>query len=1159
MGCNNDEKSQFAEDHYPLLKVPGPFSLATSSSSPQETLLNWSESRNAATYTITYYTSIDPTLITIDKVSSPYQLLLSSGRTYYVTVKAINQIGTTSSNEITISPSSPVPTHLHFSILPSTTGDTDSILLQQPTIEIRDANNVVVSENRKITIHSYSDSSCSTELTSSLDGNSMNSSSGISTFIKLKILKTNVKAIKAKSDSLESMCLSGIVISAGSIDSLAFTTIPSPLTIDAGTSFSTQPTVTAYDANSNIVTNNSISTVVLETFDTINCSGTLLSSSLGGTTSISLLQGVATFTDIVPNNTLSKSIRASLGPLSACLSPISVTPTVASKLKFTNLPSTTGDSDTPLTKQPVIAALDENDLKVSSFTGTITIHGYSDSTCSTEVTSSTSGNSIAAFEGTSTFSALKILKTNVVALKAKSGAITSDCINGLSISPGAISSIAFTTNPAPSTLNEGSVFTTQPVLKAYDANSNLVTTDTTSIVALNGYDTINCTGAVISSSLKGTTSASLTNGVVTFTDVGVLITSTKSIMATLGTAKACFSPLTVNPVNPSAAFSSIALSSGTANNSSSITVTITLKDDNQNPVVGVTPDYKLLNSKGNYTVVSPCSPTNASGVSTCSFRTWRGKERIVQITSPAGLTGLMAKSNLTCGSYFAGNEGNGTSANPYLVSTIIQLDQLRCGSTNYYRLMNNFDLSGYDWVPNYYTTSIDIDGNNKTISNLSIIMDFSDYSKVNSYHGVATFLEPNGGGYYGSYQTVKDLTFLNPVVIANGAIGTTRGTSAAVVCSACGYKFENIHVLNGQVGASDTVAGLILTLRTYEKTIAPYYSEPTELINSSFSGTIFYTPTSTSVARYRWGIGGLVNVVTGGGANIKNNIFSGTIDGTQADAYGTTNIVGGIVARVDYDSDFTLNDLSISNNQVINSSVITKSSAVGGIIGRHVVYVGGRNMIIENNVVKDSHFTINSPNNIAAQLGGLTGIVLPSVAPTPCNYSSKEITIRRNAVSNISLEATNSDAPKIGGLFGQLAIANVENNYINNSSFTFLPANNSNKRIGGLVGAYSDTTASCTNITTRLKSNYAAITLSPWNASNTFIMGLVGRKINNVPLTIDLTSDDNYFDSQTSGLAEAAPYNDNGVNTATMTSGIPFSGWSTTIWDFQNGAYPTLK
>lgn len=939
IGCvGKNEKSKFSDQHFPLLEVPGAFFLNSSPPTSQDVLLTWSASNNASSYTLIYYTNLNPSHVTVDDVSSPFLLPLSNGLTYHIMIQANNRIGATLSKEISVSPSISLPTHLAFSSLPSLTGNADSILSQQPKVEIQDSNNVVVDDN-----------------------------------------------------------------------------------------------------------------------------------------------------------------------------------------------------------------------------STITIHGYSDSTCSTEVTNSISGNSINATSGISSFTALRILKTNIVALKAKSGTLESSCINGISILPGAINSLAFTTNPSPSSLNVGSVFTTQPIIKAYDTNSNIVANNSTATVALNGHDAINCGGSVISSALKGTTSAVLNNGVATFTDVGVVKPAAKSILATSGAFSTCFSPLTVNAGSPSATYSTIALSAGTANNSSNITVTITLKDNDQNPISGTTPDYKLLNSTGNYTVVSPCSVTNASGVSTCTFKTWRGRERIVQISSPTGLTSVMAKSTLNCGSFFAANEGSGSSVSPYLVSTIIQLDQLRCGTSFHYKLMNDFDLSGYDWFPNTYTTSIDVDGNHKTISNLSIVINFSDYSAINSSSNAAAFFSPVGGGYYGSYQTIKNLTFSNPIVTANGTLGTTSGTSAAIVCTTCGYQFDNIHVVNGQVSASDTVAGLILTMRTYEKTIAPFYQTPTELINSSFTGTISYTTTAPSVARYRWGIGGLVNLVTGGGANIKNNTFSGTIDGTLADSYGTTNVVGAIVSRVEHDSSYTLNDLEISNNQVINSTVISKSSAIGGVVGRHIVNVNAKKMLIENNIVRDSHFTITSPNNIPAQLGGISGVVTPGTAPNPCNYSSKEVIIRRNAVSNISLEATNSDAPKIGGLFGQLAIANVENNYINHSIFTFLPANNSNKRIGGLVGAYSDTSASCTNILTKLKTNYAAVSLSPWNASNTFIMGLVGRKVNNIPLTIDLTSNDNYFDSQTSGLVESAPYVSSGLNTASMQSGIPFSGWSTLVWDFQNGSYPVFK
>jgi hypothetical protein len=97
--------------------------------------------------------------------------------------------------------------------------------------------------------------------------------------------------------------------------------------------------------------------------------------------------------------------------------------------------------------------------------------------------------------------------------------------------------------------------------------------------------------------------------------------------------------ITVTPGSPSATYSTI---TGTgpvlANVAALSTVTITLKDDFQNAVPGVTPTFSATDtSSGNLYLA--CSATNASGASTCTFSSSRYEVKTLSILTPVAVTG----------------------------------------------------------------------------------------------------------------------------------------------------------------------------------------------------------------------------------------------------------------------------------------------------------------------------------------------------------------------------------------------------------------------------------------------------------------------------------------------------------------------------------------
>ncbi len=176
---------------------------------------------------------------------------------------------------------------------------------------------------------------------------------------------------------------------AGPATQLVFTTTPS--SASGGTAFSTQPVVTARDADGNTATSYS-GTVTL----TVN-SGPA-GGALSGCTS-SLRSGVTTFSGCRLDRAGTYTLRASDGTLSVVSSNITVNVGSTAALVFTTQPGGAVD-DTAFTQQPVLTAVDAGGNTVTSYSSTITlsiVSGTGTSGASISNCSSTRTNGVTAF------------------------------------------------------------------------------------------------------------------------------------------------------------------------------------------------------------------------------------------------------------------------------------------------------------------------------------------------------------------------------------------------------------------------------------------------------------------------------------------------------------------------------------------------------------------------------------------------------------------------------------------------------------------------------------------------------------------------------------------------------------------------------------------
>jgi alpha-tubulin suppressor-like RCC1 family protein len=195
----------------------------------------------------------------------------------------------------------------------------------------------------------------------------------------------------------------------------------------------------------------------------------------------------------------------------------------------------------------------------------------------------------------------------------------------LTVEPGSMSSIAFTIQPSPLSVTADTEFTIQPIINAYDTNSNLVSTDSTSTVSLSAYDSVACGGSLVAGGLGGTISKTLSNGIGVFTNVKLLKTSVRSIKAVLGSITTCSTTMGVNP-GPLASLAFTTQPSSTSNADSSIgSPVVTAYDANGNIKTDFTGTVNIIGSSDGVTCgtgsdvsssVSSSSQTAIAGVAT---------------------------------------------------------------------------------------------------------------------------------------------------------------------------------------------------------------------------------------------------------------------------------------------------------------------------------------------------------------------------------------------------------------------------------------------------------------------------------------------------------------------------------------------------------------
>jgi len=274
----------------------------------------------------------------------------------------------------------------------------------------------------------------------------------------------------------------------------------------AGQALAPQPVVRAVDSNGNTVTTYSGAVSLAIKADT-GATGAVL----GGTTTVSCVSGVATFTNLSIDKVGTGYVltATSAGLTSADSVAFNITQ-VATNLVFSVQPGNATES-TPFGTQPIVIAKYPNGTTATDYTGAVTLSIKTGTGTTGAILSGTkTGNCVA---GVATFTGLSIDKPGSgYVLTATSPGLTSADSTAFDVS--SINSLAYMAQPGAA--HAGMAFGNQPVLvaQAYDGSTLIGYTGPVTLSIKPGSGT---TGAV----LGGTATVNCIAGIATFTDVEI--------------------------------------------------------------------------------------------------------------------------------------------------------------------------------------------------------------------------------------------------------------------------------------------------------------------------------------------------------------------------------------------------------------------------------------------------------------------------------------------------------------------------------------------------------------------------------------------------------------------------------------------------------------
>jgi parallel beta-helix repeat protein len=317
------------------------------------------------------------------------------------------------------------------------------------------------------------------------------------------------------------------------VGQLVFSTQPGGAA--AGAPLSPQPVVSVLDGNGNPFT--TYTGTVTMTLGVNPSTGVL-----SGTTAISVVNGLASFTDLAISRAgVGYTLVATTdGGAAATSEPFTIAAGPATQLVFSTQPGG-APALSPLNPQPVVSALDANGDVATSYTGTVTLalgNNPGSGVLSGTVT-------ISAVNGVASFSGLSVSAPGVgYTLVATGEGLTPATSEPFTVTAELVATqLVFSTQPGGAAA--GAPLNPQPVVSVLDQNGALVT-------SYNGPVTLSLGNNPGGATLNGFTTVNAFNGVATFSNVAISEAGTGyTLVATAsGLTSATSGPITITAVAP---------------------------------------------------------------------------------------------------------------------------------------------------------------------------------------------------------------------------------------------------------------------------------------------------------------------------------------------------------------------------------------------------------------------------------------------------------------------------------------------------------------------------------------------------------------------------------------------------------------------------------
>ncbi|MES2179726.1 MAG: cohesin domain-containing protein [Gemmatimonadota bacterium] len=508
------------------------------------------------------------------------------------------------SNSITITalPAS----QLFVAVQPSSGGTSGQPFTTQPVVHIRDAaNSLVTTANNNVTatINGSGGLLFGTTTVAAVNG--------VATFTDLDAMPAGTYTLTFASGGLTSATSASFTVVSGAAHHLAITTQPTGNV--SGSNLNTQPVVRVEDITNSPVTSSSV--IVTATLD--GAGGTL-----GGTTSVTSVNGVATFTNLKVTGAGNYTITfIASGLTSATSNSINITAQTATQLAITTQPSPNVTGGVAFPTQPVVEIRDGSGNRVAGSTTSVTatVNGPGNLQGTTTVN---------AVDGVATFTNLNLRPAGTVTLTFSSSGLTPATSNSITTVAGPPAVVHITTQPAGA--QSGALLATQPVIDIRDNASSVATTATNAVTA-----TLNGAGGTLS----GTTTVNAVNGFATFTDLRVTGAGSYTItFSSSGLTPATSSSFTITAV-PATQLAVTTQPAGAASGVAFTTQPVVQVRDASNGLVGTAADAVTATLNGAGGTLTGTTTVNAvNGVATFTNLVITGPGSYTITFSAAGLT-----------------------------------------------------------------------------------------------------------------------------------------------------------------------------------------------------------------------------------------------------------------------------------------------------------------------------------------------------------------------------------------------------------------------------------------------------------------------------------------------------------------------------------------